>query len=98
MPGYLGKIFPSSSCSISDEAVIGCDLLLPGIVSSSAGAGMELVWGSEGLGISIRLKTREKWRRQNVLSRRNIAFEEKFVLFSVCIKALVLAGMFWHWF
>lgn len=51
----FGKISPPSS-SISDEAVIGCNLLLPGIVFFLTGEGIKLLWGSEGLRLQFSSK------------------------------------------
>lgn len=67
----FGKISPPSW----DEAVIGCDLLLPKIAFSLGGRGIKLLWRTQ---TSIQLQNREEQRRQDVLSRRNLAFEEKF--------------------
>lgn len=47
---YLGNIL-HHSCSINDQTIIGCDIMLPVIVSSLAWKWKKLLLGSEGLGL-----------------------------------------------
>jgi len=38
----------------------------------------------------------KKWRKQNMLSRSNIAFEQKCLICSVYIEASVFVASVWH--
>jgi len=58
---YLGKI-SHHSCSINDQTIIGCDLMLPVIVSFLAWRWIKLLLDSEGLKLQPRLSNWKIWK------------------------------------
>lgn len=58
---YLGKI-SHHSCSINDQTIIGCDLMLPVIVSSLAWRWIKLLLDSEGLRLQLSLSNWKIWK------------------------------------